>query len=419
MSELRIQIPEKLGFLFEPHRYKVAHGGRGGGKSWAFADALLVKGMQASLRFGCFREIQKSIKDSVHKLLGDRIKAHGLGYFYEVQQTTIKGRNGTEFLFGGLQDHTVDSIKSYEGIDIAWVEEGQTVSKRSWDILIPTIRKAGSEIWVSFNPELDTDETWTRFVSDPPTDCVTVAVNYADNPFFPAVLEQERIDAKRKMKPVDYAHIWEGKCKPAVSGAIYADEVASAQEAGRFNLVPYDPALKVHAVFDLGWNDKMSIILVQRHISALRVIEYIEDSHKTLDWYSAELRGRNLNWGSVFLPHDGAHGDYKTGKSAQQIMAEKGWSVSIVPLQPVETGIKNARELFGTVYIDKAKCGRLVECLKRYRRSVPTTTGEPSSPLHDEYSHGADCFRYMILSAPNMRNDEYSDIDFESYATAY
>ena len=419
MSELTIQLPEKLGFLFEPHRYKVAHGGRGGGKSWAFADALLIQGMQSQLRIGCFREIQKSIKDSVHKLLRDRVEKLGLGWFYEVQQTTIKGGYGTEFLFAGLQDHTVDSIKSYEGIDRCWVEEAQTVSKRSWDILIPTIRKDDSEIWVSFNPELDTDETWTRFVVDPPTDCVCVQINYRDNPFFPAVLEQERQDAKRKMKPTDYANIWDGKCKPAVSGAIYADEVADAQEAGRFNIVPYDPALKVHVVFDLGWNDKMSIILVQRHLSALRVIEYIEDSHKTLDWYSAELRKKNLNWGGVFLPHDGAHGDYKTGKSAQQIMQEKGWTVSIIPSQPVETGIKNARETFHLVYIDKAKASRLIECLKRYRRSIPTTTGEPGSPLHDEFSHGADAFRYMAVSAAAMSNDDYSNENLHEYTTDY
>lgn len=405
MSSLSIEIPEKLGFLFEPKRYKVAHGGRGGGKSWAFADALLVLGLQSPKRIGCFREIQKSIKDSVHKLLADRIKKHGLGKHYEVQQTVIKGSNGTEFLFAGLQDHTVDSIKSYEGIDIAWVEEGQSVSKRSWDILIPTIRKDGSEIWVSFNPELDTDETWTRFVASPPTDSVVVAINYKDNPWFPSVLEQERKDAQAKMRKADYENIWEGKCRPAVSGAIYADEVAKAQEDGRFNLVPYDPALKVHVVFDLGWNDKMSIGLAQRHISSLRVIQYFEYDHKTLDWISAELKKLNYNWGEVFLPHDGAHGDYKTGKSAKDIMGELGWDVKMVPNQPVETGIKNARMSFAQLYVDKDKCARLIECLKRYRRSVPTTTGEPAGPLHDEFSHGADMFRYMCLVAEMMTND--------------
>lgn len=418
MSDLKVEIPEKLGFLFEPHRYKVAYGGRGGAKSWAFADALLIQGLQSPLRIGCFREIQKSIKDSVHKLLGDRIKAHGLGDFYEVQQTTIKGRNGTEFLFGGLQDHTVDSIKSYEGLDRAWVEEGQSVSKRSWDILIPTIRKDGSEIWVSFNPELDTDETWKRFVEQPPTDSVVAVVNYRDNPWFPAVLEQERRDAQARMPKADYENIWEGKCRPAVSGAIYADEVAKAQEEGRFNLVPYDPALKAHVVFDLGWNDKMSIGIVQRHVSSLRVIRYIEDDHKTLDWYSAQLKSLGYNWGKVFLPHDGAHGDYKTGKSAKQWMEDLGWSVEIVPNQPVETGIKNARMVFSQLYMDRTNCARLIECLKRYRRSIPTTTGEPAGPLHDEFSHGADMFRYLAIAAPQMTNDadgvDWSTMEFGS-----
>lgn len=418
MLELVVEIPEKLGFLFEPHRYKVAYGGRGGGKSWAFADALLIQGLSNPLRIGCFREIQKSIKDSVHKLLADRIEKHNLGWFYEVQQTTIKGQNGTEFLFAGLQDHTVDSIKSYEGLDRAWVEEGQRVSKRSWDILIPTIRKDGSEIWVSFNPELDTDETWTRLVESPPTGAVVVSVNYADNPWFPTVLEQERLDAKARMPRADYENIWEGKCRPAVSGAIYADEVARAQEEGRFNLVPYDPTLKVHPVFDLGWNDKMAIGLAQRHISSLRVIEYVEYDHKTLDWISAELKNRNYNWGTVFLPHDGAHGDYKTGKSAKQVMEGLGWKVRIVPIQPVETGIKNARMAFGQLYIDKTKCARLIECLKRYRRSIPNTTGEPGSPLHDEFSHGADMFRYMALSAEDMRN-EVAILNPSNYTTAY
>lgn len=410
MSSLDIELPEKLEFLFQPYRYKIAYGGRGGGKSWGIADALEIQGLQTPLRIGCFREIQKSIKDSVHKLLADRIKQHNLGWFYEVQQTTIKGANGTEFLFAGLQDHTVDSIKSYEGIDRAWVEEAQTVSKRSWDILIPTIRKDGSEIWVSFNPELDTDETWTRFVVNPPTDSHVCSINYPDNKWFPAVLEQERLDAKARMKKADYENIWEGKCKPAVTGAIYADEVAKAQEEGRFTLVPYDPALKVFPVFDLGWNDKMSIGLVQRHLSSLRCIGYMEEDHKTLDWVSAELRKLNYNWGTMFLPHDGAHGDYKTGKSAKKIMEELGWSVQIVPNQPVETGIKNARMAFGQLYVEKNKCARLIECLKRYRRTIPTTTGEPSGPLHDEFSHGADMFRYMALSAPEMVNEDAVDV---------
>lgn len=407
MSNLSISIPDKLGCLFEPYRYKVAHGGRGGGKSWAFADALLIQGIQAPMRIGCFREVQKSIKDSVHKLLGDRIAHHGLGHLYEVQQHVVKGPNGTEFLFAGLQDHTVDSIKSFEGLDRAWVEEAQSVSKRSWDILIPTIRKDGSEIWVSMNPELDTDESYTRFVANPPPESAVVQINYADNPWFPKVLEKERVHAKATMPLADYENIWEGKCKPAVSGAIYASEVADALEKGRVGNVPYDPLLKVHVIFDLGWNDSMSIILAQKNASEIRVIEYIEDRQKTLDWYSAELKKKNYNWGGLWLPHDGAHKDYKTGKSAQEILQGMNWEVDIVPNQGVEPGIRLARMAFPRVYFDKTKTDRLIQCLRRYRRGIPSTTGEPGHPVHDEWSHGADAFRYLAVVSDRLSNESW------------
>lgn len=129
-------------------------------------------------------------------------------------------------------------------------------------MLIPTIRKDGSEIWVSMNPELDTDEPYVRFVSSPPPDSVVVQVNWRDNPWFPKVLEAERLHALATMPKADYENIWEGKCKPAVTGAIYAAEIGAAMESGRITDVAYDPQLKVHAIWDLGWNDSMTIILV-------------------------------------------------------------------------------------------------------------------------------------------------------------
>lgn len=402
-----IEFPAKLECLFGPQRYTVLHGGRGGAKSWGVARSYLIRGSQSKRRFLCTREVQRSIKDSVHKLLSDQIQAMGLGAFYEVQQTVIKGANGTEFLFSGLSDQTAESIKSFEGVDDVWVEEAQAVSKRSWDILIPTIRKEGSRITITLNPELDTDETYVRFIENPPPDAVVVSINYSDNPWFPAVLEQERLHAKATMPAADYGNIWEGKCKPAVTGAIYADEVAAMIEAKRFTSVAYDPALKVHVIFDLGWNDSMSLILVQRHLSELRVIEYIEDRQKTLDWFSAELKKKNLNWGSLWLPHDGAHKDYKTGKSAQQIMQEQGWSVEIVPVSPIEHGIRAARMAFPRVWLDKEKGDRLMQCLRRYRRGIPVTTGEPGNPIHDEWSHGADAFRYLCVTADRLTNEEW------------
>ena len=401
------KFPEKLQCLFKPAPYKVAHGGRGSGKSWGFARALLIQGAERPLRILCAREVQKSIDESVHTLLKDQIKELGLEDFYEDLKFEIRGKNGTTIDYSGLAQHTVTSIKSYEGVDICWVEEAQAVSKKSWDVLRPTIRKPGSEIWITFNPELESDVTYQMFVVDPPTGAVVVQMNYLDNPWFTEKLEQERIDCQTK-QPKDYDNIWLGKCKPAVVGAIYYDEMEAALDEGRLGNAPYDPRLKVHVVVDLGWNDAMSIIMVQKTGSELRVIDYIEDSHKKLDWYSQELKERRYNWGRLYLPHDGYSEDVKA-ESAYKILKGLGWDVpakeELVQMD-VENGIKVARMTFPRVYFDKTKAARLIECLKRYRRVVSKTTNEPSTPLHDEYSHGADAFRYMALAADQMRNED-------------
>ncbi len=402
-----IDFPKALRFLFEPHRYKCAYGGRGSGKSWGFARALLIQGAEKPLRVLCTREIQKSLADSVHKLLSDQIAAMGLTGFYEIQQNYIRGKNGTEFSFAGLQQHTVDSIKSYEGVDRVWVEEAHSVSSKSWQTLLPTIRKPGSEIWVTFNPQLESDETYQRFVVSPPPDCVSVLMNYTDNPWFPQVLDQEREHAQRTLKPEVYGHIWEGKCMPAVEGAIYFDEVAEAESKGRIREVPHDILLKTHAVWDLGWNDSMSIILVQRQASEIRVIEYIEGSHRTLSDYIADLKAKPYNWGNDYLPHDGFTKDFKTGKTAQEILQAMGRTVMQTPRLDIEGGIRAAREAFPRMYFDKDKTGRLIECLKRYRRHINQQTNEPGQPLHDEFSHGADAFRYLALVADQLSNDEW------------
>lgn len=399
-------FPEKLQFLFKPSRYKVAYGGRGSAKSWSFARALLIKAVNQPIRILCAREVQKSIKQSVHTLLVDQIQALGLGPYFQPFENEIKGKSGSSFVFAGLAQHTVESIKSFEGVDIVWVEEAQTVSKRSWDILIPTIRKEESEIWVSFNPDLDTDDTYTRFVTGTRADAIVAKVNYSDNPWFPLVLEKERLECKRN-RPEDYDNIWEGHCKSAVDGAIYANEIRDAQESGRIANVSYDPLLKVQVVFDLGWNDSMAISLIQRSSSEIRIIEYIEDDHKTLDYYSSLLKEKKLNWGSVYLPHDGKAKDFKSGKSAEDIMKALGWQVEIVPKIDVEGGLKLARMTFPRCYFNKDKTSRLIECLKHYRRSINSSTNEPGSPLHDEYSHGADNFRYICVAADQMSNDDY------------
>ncbi len=162
-----IEIPEKAGFLFQPARFKVLWGGRAGIKSWSCARALLALARARRLRIGCARETMKSIEDSVHQLLQDQFAAMGMGDFYLAQKKVIRGKNGSTFSYHGLRDRSVHNIKSLEAVDILWIEEAQNVSKKSWNIVVPTIRRPGSEIWATFNPELEADETYQRFVVQP------------------------------------------------------------------------------------------------------------------------------------------------------------------------------------------------------------------------------------------------------------
>lgn len=408
MTELDIRFPKAVQFLFKPARYKVLRGGRGSGKSWTVARALLLACTRKQTRILCTREIQKNIQQSVHQLLADQIEALGLSSVFEVLNNEIRGPHGSQIFFSGLSDITATGLKSFEGVDVVWCEEAQAISAKSWKTLIPTIRKEGSEIWVTYNPELETDPTHQLFVVNQPPDCVSVLMNWTENPYFPAVLAAEREHAQKTMKPEEYRNVWEGECLPAVTGAIYFEEMAAAERDGRIRDVPADPLLKTHAIWDLGWNDSMSIILVQRSASELRIVDYIEDSHRTLDDYVRQLKNMPLNWGTHYLPHDGFTKDFKTGKSAQEIMESLGCAVEQTPNMEIESGIKAARMTFSRIYFDKTKAARLIECLKRYRRHINRQTLEASGPLHDEYSHGADAFRYAAIVADSLSNSNGS-----------
>jgi phage terminase large subunit len=383
-------------------RWRVLHGGRDGSKSWSIARRIIQRGYIKPLRVLCTREVQKSIAESVHQLLKDQVGALDLGDFYDVQQNYIHGANGTQIAFHGLSGQTASSIKSFEGVDLCWVEEAQTISKRSWDLLEPTIRAPGSEIWVSFNPDMDTDETYKRFVLNPPPDALVVKIGWEDNPWRSQVLDAARERMQREA-PDDYAHIYGGECRPAVEGAIYYNEVSKLRQTGRLCNVPYDPMLKVHVVCDLGFNDYMSLILVQRVASEIRVIRYIEDRMRYIPSYSQELRELKLNYGKLYLPHDGK-AKHVTGSSAEEQFRALGWDVEIVPDIGIEQGIRKLREVFGRIYVDKAQASELVNRLGRYRRRV-NSEGQASTPVHDDESHGADGTRYLAIVADQMSND--------------
>ena len=402
----KAQFPAKLECLFKPEksRYRILWGGRGGAKSWGIARALLILGARKPLRILCAREFQTSLKDSVHKLLCDQIESLGLMGFYEITQASIRAQNGTEFFFSGLKNN-VTNIKSFEGVDICWVEEAANVSKLSWNVLIPTIRKEGSEIWVSFNPELETDETYQRFVVKPPNDSIVTKINWSDNPWFPETLNLERESLKNRDMD-SYNTVWEGVCRQTVDGAIFAREMQMAELQQRITNVVYDPAKPVHAVFDLGWSDSTAIWFLQYVGMETRLLRYFEDSQQTISYYLAKMQTFGYVYDTLWLPHDAENKTLAAnGKSIEEIVRGAGYKTQILPRVPIVDSINAARTIFPACWFDRENTAQGIDCLRHYRYEVDPNTGQFSKqPLHDHYSHGADAFRYIALMVKEPRS---------------
>jgi phage terminase large subunit len=405
MSESNAQFPVKMASLFDKARYKIYYGGRGAGKSHSVAKALLIMGARSPIRVLCAREYQTSIKDSVHKLLCDQIELMNMHSIYEVTQNSIRGKNGSEFAFIGLKNN-VANVKSYEGIDICWVEEAQTVSRMSWNTLIPTIRKEQSEIWVTFNPELETDETYQRFVLKPPDGAVVQKINWSDNPWFPETLALEK-DALKSRDPSAYQTVWQGLCRLTVDGAIFANEMQVAELDGRITKVAYDPTKPVHAIFDLGWADSTAIWFLQFVGMETRLIRYVEDSQKTISHYLALMQTYGYMYDTLWLPHDAQNKTLASnGKSIEEIVRAAGYKTRIIERTPVADSINAARTIFRNCWFDRENCYDGLQCLRHYRYDVDAETGQFSrQPLHDIYSHGADAFRYigLMINEPKPR----------------
>lgn len=208
-GEPNLLLPSWARDFMRPARYKVAYGGRGSAKSWTFARLLVMATYARPLRVLCARELQGSIRESVHELLSRQIESLGLSHAFKVGESYIRGANGSVYLFKGLRHNAVE-IKSTEGVDICWVEEGQAVSNESWKFLIPTVRKAGSEIWVSLNTGEETDATYRRLIANPPPRSVVRLVNWNQNPWFNDVLNAERLHDKATDYDA-YLNIWEGQ----------------------------------------------------------------------------------------------------------------------------------------------------------------------------------------------------------------
>lgn len=407
LKQPSIKFPRKLAGLAKPFRYKILYGGRGGTKSWGLARQMLINCASRKTRALCARETMKSITDSVYLLLVDQIKEMGLLGF-TIQKNVIRHRNGSEITFAGLK-HNIDNIKSIESFDIVWVEEAQTVSKLSWKKLIPSVRKSKSEIWVSFNPELETDDTYLRFIINKPPNSLVIFISWRDNPWLTEELKVERVHLK-ETDPDDYEHVWEGKCRSAVQGAIYAEELKVAAAEGRICSVPVDRTKPVNTFWDLGFEDKLAIWFVQSYGGWYNFVDYIESDKKTIEWYMIQLQRRGYVYGEHWLPHDGVDAiihkklTADPSRSVELIMQEMGFPVRISPKFLVSTGINAARSIFPQCRFDSEKCYEGLRALRMYQWGPAPASGKlRREPLHDEASHGADGFR---TAACSMRQPE-------------
>ena len=396
-NRVKAQFPAKLQPLFEPHPYKVLYGGRDGAKSWGVARALLILGTQKPLRILCARETMDSIRESVHQLLSDQIVNLGLEKFYNALQSEVRGANGTEFVFAGLRKQTVSSIKSYEAIDICWVEEASVVSRRSLTILLPTIRKPGSEIWFTLNPDLETDAVYQDFVLSPPKNTFLCRMSFRDNHWLSD--ESKQKIERLKDKDLDaYQHVYEGTTRSTVEGAIYKQEILSAEKDGRIREVPYDATQPVDTFWDLGFADRVSIWAAQRTPFEVKVLRYFESDHQAIDYYLREMQTWGYVFGTCYLPWDGGTRSLGTGKSIEELMRAKGFAVRVNRQLNVADGINATRTIFPQLYFDAKLCADGLMYLRRYQWGPPTALGVPrSQPLHDDASHPADALRTLAV----------------------
>lgn len=395
----KAEFPEKMQGLFRPARYKVLYGGRGAARSWSVARWLLIEGAQRRINVLCAREFQRSLDDSVKRLLSDQIELLGLSHLYDVQQAVIKGPNGTEFNFEGIR-HNINKIKSYEGVDYCWVEEAQSVSENSWEVLVPTIRKPGSEIIVTFNPELETDPTYARFIKFTPPNCTLIFTTWRDNPWFGSTeLPAERDELKARNYDA-YLWVWEGQCKKNLEGAVYAEELREARVQNRICKVPYDRSAPVSTYWDLGRSDHTSIWFIQRVGFEYHVVDFYQSNLRHLDHYLGMLQARNYLYATLWLPHDARAKQLGSKMTIEEQCREKFSSVRIVPRVSVKDKVNAARTVFPNCWFDEARCAEGLHALTHYKYEVNQVTKQFSqTPLHDENSDAASAFEYFGLSS--------------------
>lgn len=372
-------------------RYKVYWGGRGSGKSWAFAEALIRIAAKWKVRILCVREYQVSIKDSSHKILKDTINRLGLNAFFHVTNEGIRSRCGAEFIFKGLHNNE-DGIKSTEGVDICWVEEAQSVSDPSWRALLPTIRNPGSEIWVSFNLLDEESPTYQRFVVKERTNSIVHKINFDENPFFTgSPLEQEMLDDKRDNEHL-YEHIWLGYPLTIDDSIVFSGKYVIEDFSDRL----WEKAERLFYGADFGF--------AQDPATLIRSFILDDDNGHCL-YVDQEAYGTGVEINEM---HDfyqkvelSKEWPIKADNSQPQVISHIAgtWGYQIEGAEKwdgsVKDGIKHLRG-FDKIVINKTRCPHTAQEARLYRYKVDRTTKEVLPIVVDKHNHCWDAIRYSL-----------------------
>lgn len=392
----RVDLPRYAARLIEPARYKVLYGGRAAGRSWTVARLLLLEAARRRVRVLCAREVQASMKDSVHRLLLDQIERMALPGFTSTD-TEVRHTNGSLFLFDGLRTNPT-KIKSMEGIDRCWVEEAERVSDRSWEVLLPTIRAPGSEVWVTFNPYLDTDPTYRRFVTSPPPDTVSVRSTWRDNPWLSLEIRSE-IEHLRSVDPDAYQHVYEGHCLTNSEAQVLA---------GKWSIDAFEPAAGWEGPFfgaDWGFaKDPTVLVRCWVHDGSLYVDHAAYGAGFSIDQTPA-LFDR--------VPGSRDHMIRADGSWPQTIEAVRrhGYIITAAPKWSgsVEDGIAHLRSYRSIILHDR--CRELAAEARLWRYKVDELSGHVMPKLMPGNDHGWDAIRYAL--SPRIRSC-YSPEEFYS-----
>lgn len=412
MSSLQIETAKVFAPLLAPARFKGAWGGRGSGKSHFFAEMLVEECLlQPGTRAVCIRELQKTIKDSSKHLIEAKISKLGVSDRFDPINNEIRTPGGGVIVFTGMRDHTAESIKSLEGCRIAWVDEAQTLSARSLQMLRPTIRVDSSELWFSWNPRRKSDAVDDLLRNEPPNHpddpakhAIVVKANWRDNPWFNATMEAER-QLELAKYPDRYEHTWEGGYARAFEGAYFGKVLLEAKLQGRIGRVAADPLLPLRAFIDIGGSganaDAFVIWVVQFVGQEIRVLDYYEAQGQVLAAHVNWLRSKGYERAICVLPHDGINENNITGKRYEDHLRDAGFEVPPpVPNQgrgAAGMRIEAVRRLMSKVWFNETTTEAGRDALGFYHEKRDDQRNVGLGPEHDWSSHAADAFGLMAV----------------------